>query len=364
MGEMRPAPARGSLSRAARSRAALSRAALSRAVLSRAAWAVAAALVLASALFCLRPLGAANAFVNSWPVIPLLSLPFLAAYALGYLAGLAAGLASVAVLIIALQTANGVFNPLVLMVTLGPWLAGRIIRSRRQLADQLRARNDELAAQQEAYAAEAVRYERSRIAAELHDLIGHALSLMVVQAGAGQRAPLAGGDTEDEGARAALRLVAGAAREAEAELAALAGLLSGDQRAGAPGGLGLVAELVRQVRAAGVDVTYRLSGDSDVADGPAEVASRVVTESLTNALKHAPGAPVTVDVRASDGELAVTVGNGPAAGPAADGLGRAGGGYGLAAMRDRVSAAGGRLAAGPARDGGWRVHAVLPAGSP
>jgi signal transduction histidine kinase len=161
-----------------------------------------------------------------------------------------------------------------------------------------------------------------------------------------------------------LRLVAGAAQEAEAELAALAGLLSGDPPAGPPGGLKLVAELVRQVRAAGVDVTYRLSGEGRVADGPAEVASRVVTESLTNALKHAPDAPVTVDVRVSDGELAVTVGNGPAASPAPEGIARAGGGYGLTAMRDRVTAAGGRLAAGPARDGGWLVQAVLPAGSP
>jgi signal transduction histidine kinase len=345
------------------------RAALSRARLSRAAWPVAAGLVLAAAIFCLRPLGAANTFVNSWPVIPLLALPFLAAYAVGYGAGVAAGLAVLALLIAALQTANGSFNPLLLMITLGPWLAGRIIRSRRQLADQLRARNEELAAQQEAYAAEAVRYERSRIAAELHDLIGHALSLMVVQAGAGQRAPLAGASAEDagaedDGARAALRLVADAAREAEAELAALAGLLSGDPSAGPPGGLDLVAELVRQVRAAGVDVTYRLSGDGDVADGPAEVASRVVTESLTNALKHAPGAPVAVDVRVGGGELEVTVGSAPPVGPAVpDGLGRAGGGFGLTAMRDRVAAAGGRCTAGPAPDGGWRVHAVLPAGS-
>jgi signal transduction histidine kinase len=330
--------------------------------------------VLAAAVFGLRPLGAADAVINSWLVVPLLSLPFLAAYGLGYLAGLTAGLTALAVLIAALEVANGTFNPFVLMISLGPWLAGRIIRSRRQLAEQLRARNEELAAQQEAYAAEAVRYERSRIAAELHDLVGHALSLMVVQAGAGQRVPLTGGGAAaddragddgagDDRAEAALRLVADAAREAQAEIAALAGLLSGDPRAGGAGGLDLVAELVRQVRAAGVEVTYRLSGDADVGDGPAETASRVVTESLTNALKHAPGAPVAVDVRAGGGELEVTVWNGPAAAPP-DGLGRAGGGYGLAAMRARVAAAGGRLSAGPAPDGGWRVHAVLPACSP
>jgi signal transduction histidine kinase len=337
----------------------------------------AAVVLLAGFLFCVRPLGIANAVDNSLAGNLALSIPFLIAYALGYEAGLAVGLIGVALLVTALQVANGgAFSPLPEMLVLGPWIAGRIVGSRRRLADQLRARNAELLAQQEAYAAEAVRYERSRIAADLHDIVGHALSLMVVQASAGQRAALArdgsagdggsgdgdsgDGDPGGAGARRALEAVAEAAREAQAEVGLLAGLLAGEQAP--PPGLGLIAELVRQVQGAGVQVTYRLMADDDAAVDPttAEIASRIVTEALTNALKHAPGAPVTVDIRAAGGDLTVTVENGAAPGDRID-LARAGGGYGLTGMRDRVSAHGGSLDAGPAAEGGWRVHAVLPA---
>ena len=374
---------------------------------------VAAVILVAGFLFCVRPLGIANAVENSVAGTLALSIPFLIAYAVGYEAGLAVGLAGVAVLIAALQVANGgEFSPIPEMLVLGPWIAGRIVGSRRRLADQLQARNDELAAQQEAYAAEAVRYERSRIAADLHDIVGHALSLMVVQASAGQRAARvrngrAGDGSAGDGgsgdggsgdggsgdggsgdggsggasARRALEAVAEAAREAQAEVGLLAGLLGADQAAldqasspqpvgaaqarsaaGAQAGLGLVAELVRQVQVAGLEVTYRLVTDGDGVDvdaTSAEIASRIVTEALTNALKHAPGAPVTVVVRAASGGLTVTVENG-AARYSPDDLARAGGGYGLTAMRDRVLACGGRFEAGPAMDGGWRVRAVLP----
>ena len=369
---------------------------------------VAAVILVAGFLFCVRPLGIANAVENSVAGTLALSIPFLIAYAVGYEAGLAVGLAGVAVLIAALQVANGgEFSPIPEMLVLGPWIAGRIVGSRRRLADQLQARNDELAAQQEAYAAEAVRYERSRIAADLHDIVGHALSLMVVQASAGQRAArvrngrAGDGSAGDSGsgdggsgdggsgdggsggasARRALEAVAEAAREAQAEVGLLAGLLGADQAAldqasspqpvgaaqarsaaSAQAGLGLVAELVRQVQVAGLEVTYRLVTDGDGVDvdaTSAEIASRIVTEALTNALKHAPGAPVTVVVRAASGGLTVTVENG-AARYSPDDLARAGGGYGLTAMRDRVLACGGRFEAGPAMDGGWRVRAVLP----
>ncbi|MFY9931530.1 MAG: histidine kinase [Streptosporangiaceae bacterium] len=353
---------------------------------------IAAAVVVSAALFCARPLGIAGTVINSLAGIPVLFVPFLIAYALGYRATVIAGLAAVALLFAALWVTNGSFSPVVGMITIGPWIAGRIVRSRRRLADQLRARNEELLAQQEAYAAEAVRYERSRIAAELHDIVGHALSLMVVQASAGQRAARAQGGNASNGgsggasAQTALEAVAEAAREAQTEVGLLAGLLSGEQpphdqasalqagpshpvRSG-PGtsghaGLDLVAGLVQQVQVAGLEVSCRLVSDGDGGDvdtTSAEVASRIVAEALTNALKHAPGAPVTVDIRAASGGLTVTVENGEARHAGHD-LARAGGGYGLTGMRDRVLAHGGRFDAGPAADGGWRVHAVLPARS-
>jgi len=361
---------------------------------------VAAAVLVSGFLFGIRPLGLANAVDNSLAGNLLLCVPFLTAYALGYEAGLAAGLVGAAVIIVALQVViGGAFSPVPGMLTVGPWIAGRIVGSRHRLADQLRARNDELLAQQEAYTAEAVRYERSKIAADLHDIVGHALSLMVVQASAGQRAArIRDGNATDGGsggvsARRALEAVAEAAREAQAEVGLLAGLLSGDQASGdqasgdqgsspqddrhvqsgdvqtgpapsAYAGLDLVGELVRQVQVAGLEVSYRLVSDGgDVDPTSAEIASRIVTEALTNALKHAPGAPVTVDVRAAGGELTVTVENG-AATRANNDLARAGGGYGLMGMRDRVFAHGGRFDAGLAGDGGWRVRAVLPAEQP
>jgi signal transduction histidine kinase len=354
-----------------------------RSVPSRQAAAIAAAVLVSGALFCARPLGLADAVANSPAQVPALLVPFLTAYALGFEAGITAGLAGSVLLIAALDTLNGgPFSVVPLMLILGPWIAGRIVGSRRRLTRQLQARNDELLAQQDAYAAEAVRYERSRIAADLHDAVGHALSLMVVQASAGQRAAQARGGDAGNGAasaRQALEVVAETAREAQAEVGLLAGLLSGEQVAGdeapagqtghpqpgpAPGARArpdLMAELVRQARAAGLDVTCRLAAEEGgrVDAASSEVVSRIVTEALTNALKHAPGAAVTVDVRAADGWLSVTVGNG-AARQARDDLARAGGGYGLAGMRDRVLAHGGRFDAGPAGDGGWRVHATWP----
>ena len=327
---------------------------------SRAAWVIAATAAVVAACWCIRLCGLVNAVGNSLAEVPLLVLPFLAAYALGCETGLAVGAGTTGALIAAVQAANGAFTPLELMFTVGPWAAGRVMRSRRRLLEQLRASNNELQAQQEAYAAEVVRYERSRIAADLHDLVGHALSLMVVQAGAGQRAAR---DREDR-ARIALEHAGEAAREAQAEVRAVAGLLAGEAAAGVPGGLGLVAELVRQARQTGIDVTYRLAGPGGSGNPEAEsAAGRIVTEALTNALKHAPGAPVTVEVGTGGGSLEVTIENGPGRGNGngPGGLGRVGGGHGLGGLRQRAVAAGGRLSAGPVEEGGWRVHAVFPA---
>lgn len=211
-----------------------------RSVPSRQAAAIAAAVLVSGALFCARPLGLANAVANSPAQVPALLVPFLTAYALGLEAGITAGLAGSVLLIAALDTlTGGPFSVVPLMLILGPWIAGRIVGSRRRLTRQLQARNDELLAQQDAYAAEAVRYERSRIAADLHDAVGHALSLMVVQASAGQRAAQARGGGAVNGAgngaasaRQALEVVAETAREAQAEVGLLAGLLSGEQVAG------------------------------------------------------------------------------------------------------------------------------------
>jgi signal transduction histidine kinase len=321
-------------------------------------WPVPAAAVACAALAAVWPLGLAPA-VNGALTIPFFLTPFLFAYSLGAGAGLVVGLAGSVLLAVCLQLSNaGVFNPLGLMLTIGPWLVGRVVLSRRKLAEQLQARNEELRAEQELFAAESVRYERARIARELHDIVAHCLSVMVVQASAGQRVAVA----DRDGVAEALESVAEAAAQAQTEVGRLVELLSGGPTgpAGPPPGLAMVDELVRRASGSGLAVSCRFAGSCDrLAPAASEAAYRVVQEALTNALKHAPGAPVDITVRSQGAEVAVDVVNAPGR-QRPSGLERSGGGFGLAGMRDRVAACGGSLTCGPTQAGGWRVSALLP----
>jgi signal transduction histidine kinase len=321
-------------------------------------WPVPAAAVACAALAAVWPLGLAPA-VNGALTIPFFLTPFLFAYSLGAGAGLVVGLAGSVLLAVCLQLSNaGVFNPLGLMLTIGPWLVGRVVQSRRKLAEQLQARNEELRAEQELFAAESVRYERARIARELHDIVAHCLSVMVVQASAGQRVAAA----DRDGVAEALESVAEAAAQAQTEVGRLVELLSSGPTgpAGPPPGLAMVDELVRRASGSGLAVSCRFAGSCDrLAPAASEAAYRVVQEALTNALKHAPGAPVDITVRSQGAEVAVDVVNAPGR-QRPSGLERSGGGFGLAGMRDRVAACGGSLTCGPTQAGGWRVSALLP----
>lgn len=202
-----------------------------------------------------------------------------------------------------------------------------------------------------------MRNERTRIASELHDIVGHALSVMVVQAAAGQR--LAARDPD--AARATLDVIAESARQGRADLQRLVDLLGGGPvPAGAGGELGLVDEVVARAARSGLAVTCRFEGDRDgVGADRAHVAFRVVQESLTNALRHAPGSVVRVLVRGEpDGRrLTVRVENDAAPTGARSDL--AGSGQGLQGLRERVLAAGGSFAAGPSGGGCWSVEARL-----
>jgi signal transduction histidine kinase len=324
-------------------------------------WPVPAAAVACAALAAVWPLGLAPA-VNGALTIPFFLTPFLFAYSLGADAGLKTGLAGSVLLAVCLQLSNaGVFNPLGEMLTIGPWLVGRVVLSRRRMTEQLRARNAELRAEQELFALESVRYERARIGRELHDIVAHCLSVMVVQASAGQRMPT--GDRD--GVAEALESVAEAAAQAQAEIGRLVELLSGNEPAGPPPRLEMVDELVRRASDTGLVVSCRFAGRCDrLAADASEAAYRVVQEALTNALKHAPGAPVDITIQDQDAELEVRVVN-AAARQRPSGLERSGGSFGLAGMRDRVAACGGRLTCGPTAAGGWQVSALLPnAGTP
>jgi signal transduction histidine kinase len=234
------------------------------------------------------------------------------------------------------------------------WGAGRALRERELVATQLAERARELEEERGAHAALSVRYERARIAAELHDIVAHAISVMVIQASAGQRL------THDPGATAeTFDAIAGAARQAEQDMGRLVSLL-GDERAIGPApDLALVEELVARASGSGLDVKLRLEGEREGWPAPlTEAAYRVVQEGLTNALRYAAGAPVSVLVRGEPDALTVDVANAAAEGDA--GLAGLGTGTGLQGLRERVGACGGTLEAGPTAEGGWLLSARLP----
>jgi signal transduction histidine kinase len=307
----------------------------------------------AGCCLALASLGNIAPMPTSPPVVAI----FLLAYSLGTADRTGLSILALACLGVATQAANGitVFNPFVVVGIVGPFGLGLVMRSRRRLTDQLAARGLELEAERELFAAEAVRYERARIARELHDIVAHCISVMVIQAGAGQR--LAHRDPAL--AAEAFDAIAEAVRQADSEIGRLVELLEHEPGPRGIDGIRLVDELVARAGAAGLAVSCRISGSADgMPEKASEAAYRVVQESLTNALKHAPGAPVDVVIAEADGELEVRVANGrPTAPPS--GLERTGGGRGLGGMRERVRACGGELTAGPV-DGGWQVLARLP----
>jgi signal transduction histidine kinase len=287
---------------------------------------------------------------------------FVAVFALAYSLGADGRLAHsgpvLLLLIAGVQLAVGQFNPFpfVAMVTAGPWVAGLVVRSRRQLTEQLTARGRELQAERELFAAESVRCERARLARELHDIVAHCVSVMVIQAGAGQRLTA----TDPALAAEAFDAIAEAARQAEAEIARLVELLDCDPPPCGTDWMRLVDEVVARASAAGLAVTCRFAGSfAGLAPGAAETAYRLIQESLTNALKHAPGAAADITIHGTGGHVEVSVVNGPPV-AAPSPLERAGGGRGLAGMRERMAACGGDISAGPTADGGWRVLAQLP----
>ncbi len=322
-------------------------------------WPLAAATLAGAALVTVRPL-AQTGTVDNALTFPVAWTVFLICYSLGTGTGPAAGLAGTVLLIAGLQVESRTFSPVIEMITVGPWLAGRFALSRRNLSEQLRVRNSELQAEQELFTRESVRYERARIAMELHDIVAHCLSAMVVQASAGQRVP----DADRDAMAAALVSVAEAAAQAQEEIGRLVELLGAELPTGASPNMQMVDELVRRAAVTGLSVSCRFVGAYDqLAPAASEAAFRVVQEALTNALKHSPGAPVTVTVRAEAREVQVSVVN-SACRESASGLERSGGQYGLAAMRERVTACGGSLSAGPTDGGGWRVLAALPVVEP
>ncbi|MHB1535387.1 MAG: sensor histidine kinase [Acidimicrobiales bacterium] len=325
------------------------------AIAGRRLWPVAAAAVFAGGSLMVRGFG--HAHLLDGPTNLLLIAVFMVAYTLGTRSGWAAGLGSVVVISAGLQAGSPSFNPFLLAIAFGPWLAGRVVNSRRRLVVQIEARNHELEEERIRFAQESVRYERARIARELHDIVAHCVSLMVIQAAVGQQLIA----TSNRGAVAdSLDCIADATHEAQTEIAKLVALLSGTHTPEPAEGLRTLGDLVERAHATGLAVHYRLSGDCHHLDSTtSDIAYRVVQESLTNSIKHAPGAPVDIFVRETATQIEVEVVSGPAC-RGLSGLEHSGGGRGLLGMRERVNASDGTVTAGPTTLGGWRVSAVLP----
>jgi signal transduction histidine kinase len=312
------------------------------------------AALVAGSLLALTDLGSIAAL--PYPVV--FGSVCLLGYSLGTAADLRASVAALLVLGAGFQVADGatVFNPFVIVIIVGSWSVGLVVRSRRNLTDQLTARGRELENERVLFAAEAVRYERARIARELHDIVAHCVSVMVIQASAGQRLTA----TDPALAAQAFDSIAEVAQQAEAEISRLVDLLEHEPQPHSGDAMQLIGELVARAGAAGLAVSCRFSGTTAVLPAvSSDAAYRVAQESLTNAFKYAPGAPVEITVTGSADDVQISVVNGPMTGRPS-GLELTGGGRGLTGMRERVESCGGDIAAGLTQDGGWHVRARLP----
>jgi signal transduction histidine kinase len=291
--------------------------------------------------------------------VPLLIAAYaVARYAAGRRAWFGVGILAGAIVVIMVRvpsigTGSNIpfsFVPFVLVLVAARWQRRQEARhretGRRALA---------LEAEQEASIQAALAEERGRIARELHDIIAHSVSLMVVQAGAADdlldRSPLE--------ARAPLRSVQETGRQAVAELGRLLGLLrsaASEAKARAPQpGVNDLSELVAQVRRAGLDVDLVVAGqERSLSPGLELTIYRIVQEALTNTLKHSGGARAEISVTYDDRGVRVMARDDGRA-PNRDGLG-----HGLIGMRERVALYGGSLRAGPSSGGGFEVESWLP----
>jgi signal transduction histidine kinase len=245
-----------------------------------------------------------------------------------------------------------------LMFTVPPFAAGTVLRLHQETADELALRAQELEDERELFAEIALRHERTRIASELHDIVGHAISVMVIQAVAGQRLV----DTDPERAKQAFAAISESARQGSQDLERLVELLGGTgSESGEGPDLSLVDEVVTRAGRSGLNVTCRFEGDRERVSRPvAHLAFRVVQESLTNALRYAPGAEVRILISVDEARrgLAVRVENG--LGARIDPAPVAGTGRGLVGLRERIQTLGGQFSAGATGAGGWAVEARLP----
>lgn len=301
--------------------------------------------------------------MNPWWAIPTAVAAFLAGRrpgrtaptALALVAILAAGVVALAVVPAWLPLA-GRFVTVVVAATMLPWFAGRFWCQYRQLVRAGWELADQLQREQQLIADQARLRERARIAQDMHDVLGHDLSLIALSAGALKLAP----DLEEHHQRAAGDIRSRAAAAVE-RLGEVIGVLREETDATPMDpDSSTLTRLTSEASAAGLTVELRTGGEAD--DVPPVVkraAHRVVQEALTNVAKHASGATVTVHVTHAAAETQVVVENGPPSSAANQQPLPRSGGRGLIGLEERVRLTGGSFDHGP-RDGGYAVVARIP----
>ena len=303
-----------------------------------------------------------------------------AAYTVGTQLGRRDGLVAIGLALAGMAVEFGVSSDLggpadlagALIVVAAAWWLGDSLRARRDYAAALETRTQdlenrtrELEEAREELTRRAVVDERLRIARELHDIVAHSMGVVVVQAMVAD-AVLADDPVQ---ARRAVAAIRDTGRSTLDDLRGLLGALRGNDEGTAPlPGLADVSTLIDQMAQAGLLVSVEVTGDRGVVPRTVDLtAYRVVQESLTNVLRHAPGATVRVEIDYRSGSVDVRVidDGGPSIGASSPGSklppsGAAGTGNGLAGMAERVALFGGAFSAGPRADGGFAVTAHLP----
>jgi signal transduction histidine kinase len=234
------------------------------------------------------------------------------------------------------------------------WLVGRAVHLQRSRADRSAALIQQLEAERQELARVAVAAERVHLARELHDVVTHSISVMVIQAQGARRVLRTSPDEVSD----ALEVIEAAGRTTLAEMRRLLGLLREEgalPRAPQPG-LADLPHLVAQVRSAGLPVAVHEAGTPTALHPGIDLAAyRIVQEALTNSLKHALPATARVELAWHGDGVEVSVTDTGASGPGATVQGR-----GLLGMRERIATYGGELHVGPAPAGGFRVWCRLP----
>ncbi|MFD9562134.1 sensor histidine kinase [Streptomyces sp. NPDC059994] len=286
---------------------------------------------------------------------------FCAAFA-GYLAGIALTESGEQPLFVVALFATLFF----MVIAVVPGLASRYWYQRRTLLQTMQERNAQLLRERAMVAGQARLRERQRIAQDMHDSLGHQLALISVHTGALEVDPALTGRQ-----REAVGVLREASVAAMHELRAVVGILRDgveapdhhtDEAQRAARGTAGVELLVAAARAAGTTVELRETGEPrQLAPASDHAAYRIVQEALTNAYKHAPGAPIGVELRYEPDSLVVEVVNGPVAGPPPDEV--VSGGQGLTGLHERARLVGGMVHTGRTGEGGFRVAGVLPYGA-